>query len=345
MTTHDNSSKHNDKTVLVTGGAGYIGSHACKALSRAGYTPVTYDNLVYGHEWAVKWGPLEIGDILDRARLNQVIETYQPVAIMHFAAFAYVGESVADPGKYYRNNVTGSLSLLEAARDHGIRHFICSSSCATYGIPDKLPISEASPQNPINPYGASKLMVERMLADFSAAHDLQYIALRYFNAAGADPDGDLGEMHDPETHLIPLVLDAATGQRPDVTVFGTDYDTPDQTCIRDYVHVSDLASAHVLALDNLLAGAPSQCINLGLGYGFSVLEIIDAVERATGLSVPVKVGERRAGDPAALLSDPSEAADVLGWSPRYRDIDDIVRTAWSWHQRAAKSDLVQAANK
>ena len=242
-----------EKAVLVTGGAGYIGSHACKALSQAGYLPVTYDNLVYGHEWAAKWGPLEQGDILDRARLEEVMNRYSPKAVMHFAAFAYVGESVTDPGKYYRNNVLGSLTLLEAMRGHDVRHLVFSSTCATYGIPDSLPIQENAPQNPINPYGASKLFVERMLKDFEAAHGISSIALRYFNAAGADPDNEIGESHDPETHLIPLVLDAASGRRSDVTIFGTDYPTPDGTCIRDYIHVSDLADAHrphtILAMD------------------------------------------------------------------------------------------------
>lgn len=240
-----------EKTVLVTGGAGYIGSHACKALANEGYIPVAYDNLVYGHDWAVKWGPFERGDILDRARLDEVMNRYKPKAVMHFAAFAYVGEFVADPGKYYRNNVMGSLTLLEAMRDHGAKHFVFSSTCATYGIPDALPIREDAPQNPINLYGASKLFVERMLKDFEAAHRIGSIALRYFNAAGADPDNETGESHDPETHMIPLVLDAASGRRPSVTIFGTDYNTPDGTCIRDYIHVTDLAEAHAKALSVL----------------------------------------------------------------------------------------------
>lgn len=325
------------KNVLVTGGAGYIGSHACKALAQAGYTPVTFDNLVYGHEWAVKWGPLERGDILDRARLDAVLEHYQPIAIMHFAAFAYVGESVTDPGKYYRNNVGGSLTLIEAARDHNVQKIVFSSTCATYGTPDQLPITEDTPQRPINPYGATKLMVERILADFSAAHDIDYIALRYFNAAGADPDNMIGEDHDPETHLIPLVLDAASGRRPNVTIFGTDYETPDGTCVRDYIHVSDLADAHVRALEALIEGTPSQVFNLGLGFGFSVLDVVHAVEAVTGLKVPVVHGARRAGDPAALVSDPSKANDVLGWQPTHRDLEEIVATAWGWHQKNSGS--------
>ena len=229
--------------ILVTGGAGYIGSHACKALAKAGYTPIAYDNLVYGHEWAVKWGPFEQGDILDRKRLDEVIKKYRPAAIMHFAAFAYVGESVEQPGKYYRNNVTGSLTLLEAMRDHGVPYIIFSSTCATYGEPEQIPIPENHKQSPINPYGHSKLMIEQMLSDFDVAHGIRSVSLRYFNAAGADPDGETGEDHDPETHLIPLVLDAAIGKRPSITIFGDDYDTPDGTCIRDYIHVTDLASA------------------------------------------------------------------------------------------------------
>lgn len=321
------------KAVLVTGGAGYIGAHACKALARAGFLPVTYDSLVYGHEAAVKWGPLVRGDILDRQSLDQVIAQYQPVAIMHFAAFAYVGESVDDPGKYYRNNVMGSLSLLEAARDAAIRHFVFSSTCATYGTPDRLPITEMTPQNPINPYGASKLMVERMLADFDTAHGIRSIALRYFNAAGADPDGEIGEDHEPETHLIPLLLEAAAGRRPNVTIFGTDYPTDDGTCLRDYIHVSDLADAHVLALNHLLAGAPREVFNLGNSHGFSVLEVVNTVQRITGAKVPVVHGDRRPGDPASLVSDATKARDVLGWRPGLNDIDEIVRTAWAWHQR------------
>jgi UDP-arabinose 4-epimerase len=322
------------KTVLVTGGAGYIGSHACKALARAGYNPVTYDSLVYGHEWAVRWGPFEQGDILDRARLDEAFERHRPGAVMHFAAFAYVGESVENPGKYYRNNVAGSLTLLEAARDHGVRDFVFSSTCATYGVPDQIPIPETQAQRPINPYGTTKLMVEQMLADFEAAHGIRWSALRYFNASGADPDNEIGEAHDPETHLIPLVLDAASGRRADIRVFGTDYPTPDGTCIRDYVHVTDLAEAHVLALQALQRGGHSSAYNLGNGMGFSVTEVIDAVRRVTGLDVPTVLAERRPGDPPALVGDAAKARAELGWEPRLYDIDDIVRTAWAWHQKA-----------
>lgn len=269
------------KNILVTGGAGYIGSHACKALSLAGYTPVTYDNLVYGHSWAVKWGPLEIGDIQDRNRLADVIEKYNPEAVMHFAAFAYVGESVKDPGKYYRNNVAGTLTMLETLRHYNIDKLIFSSTCATYGVPDIVPIREDHPQRPINPYGSSKLMVERMLTDFDQAHSLRSISLRYFNAAGADPELEIGEAHNPETHLIPLILDVACGCRPIIQIFGNDYETPDGTCIRDYIHVSDLADAHVLALSSLESGASTTAYNLGNGQGISVMQIISAVEKIT----------------------------------------------------------------
>lgn len=319
--------------VLVTGGAGYIGAHACKALAAAGYTPVTYDNLVYGHREAVRWGPFEQGDIQDRARLDAVIAEHRPEAVMHFAAFAYVGESVSDPAKYYRNNVAGTLTLMEAMRDAGIGRIVFSSTCATYGIPDATPITEDTPQRPINPYGASKLMVERMLADFEVAHGLNWIALRYFNAAGADPDGEAGEDHDPETHLIPLTLDAACGRLDKLTVYGDDYDTPDGTCLRDYIHVADLADAHVLALRALERGGASRPYNLGNGRGFSVLEVIETVRAVTGLSPNYEIGPRRPGDPAALVADAEQARRELGWRPQYGALEDIVRTAWAWHQR------------
>jgi len=320
----------NKKHILVTGGAGYIGSHTCKALAKAGYVPVVVDNLIYGHEWAVKWGPLEKGDIADRARLDEVIIKYRPVAIIHFAAYAYVGESVIDPGKYYRNNVAGSLTILEAMRDHGIDKTIFSSTCATYGMPESIPIQEDHPQNPINPYGASKLMIERMLKDFDSAHDIRSIALRYFNAAGADPYTEIGEDHDPETHLIPLILDVAMDKRPDITVFGDDYDTPDGTCIRDYIHVADLAKAHLLALNALEQGMPSAAYNLGNGQGFSVKEVIDTASIITGRKIPTVVGARRAGDPARLIGDSRKISKELGWKPQYNDLETIIETAWSW---------------
>ena len=250
-------------SILVTGGAGYIGSHVCKALALAGYLPVTYDNFVYGHPWAVKWGPLEQGDITDRRRLDEVLYKHRPKAALHFAAYAYVGESVKDPGKYYRNNVVGSLTLIESLRDHGIENLIFSSTCATYGIPKMIPMNEDHPQAPINPYGASKLMIERMIDDFGIAHGIRSVVLRYFNAAGADPGGDLGEAHDPETHLIPLTIFSAIGKRSNLDIYGMDYDTPDGTAIRDYIHVTDLASAHVQALALLLDGGDSVVLNLG----------------------------------------------------------------------------------
>ncbi|WP_187971680.1 UDP-glucose 4-epimerase GalE [Aquibium microcysteis] len=320
--------------VLVTGGAGYIGAHACKALARAGYLPVAFDDLSQGHVAAVRWGPLERGDILDRGRLDEVMSRYGPSAVLHFAAVADVAESVADPGRYHRINAAGSLNLLEAARDHGVGRFVLSSTCATYGTPDRLPIDEDMPQRPINPYGASKLSAERMTADFCAAHGMRAFALRYFNAAGADPDGEIGEDHAPETHLIPLLLAAAAGGA-DLRINGMDFDTPDGTCIRDYVHVSDLAAAHVAALMRLEEGHPGGALNLGRGEGASILEVVRAVERITGTRVPFVVGPRRAGDPAALVSDASRARVALGWKPEFPDLDEIVRTAWAWHRRAA----------
>ena len=316
------------KNVLVTGGAGYIGSHACKALFQAGYRPVVYDNLVAGHKWAVKWGPLEVGDIADRNRLDEVIVKYKPSAVMHFAAFAYVGESVVNPGKYYRNNVAGSLSLLEAMRDHDIDMMVFSSTCATYGEPRKMPITEDHPQTPINPYGMSKLMVEQMLRDCGAAYGLRSIALRYFNAAGADPEAEIGEDHDPETHLIPLVLDAATGKRSHVTVFGDDYATADGTCVRDYIHVVDLAQAHVLALQALERGASNNYYNLGNGQGFSVKEVIEIAEKVTGRTIPVQVGARRPGDPPVLVGDAARIRQELNWHPQHEDLETIIETAW-----------------
>lgn len=319
--------------ILVTGGAGYIGSHACKALSQAGYTPVTFDNLIYGHRDAVRWGPLVHGDLLDPQAIAQALKEFQPEAVMHFAAYAYVGESVSDPEKYYRNNVVGSLNLFAAMRKVEINKIIFSSTCATYGLPEQNLISESHPQKPINPYGSSKLMVERILHDFDHAHQLRSICLRYFNAAGADISAEIGESHDPETHLIPLILDAAAGIRKNITVFGTDYDTPDGSCIRDYVHVSDLADAHVLALQALLNGAKSSVYNLGNGLGFSVKEVISAARAVTGKKIAVDFGLRRAGDPARLVGDAALIKNALGWAPRYSELADIIASAWRWHQR------------
>jgi len=328
------TSSGHERAVLVTGGAGYVGSHACKALAAAGYRPVVLDDLSRGHAAAVQWGPLEVGSIADRACLDSVLERHRPGAVLHFAAFAYVGESMSEPLAYYRNNVGGTVTLLEAMRDHGVGRLVFSSTCATYGVPRELPIPESHPQEPINPYGRSKLMVERILADVDAAHGLRSIALRYFNAAGADPDGAIGEQHEPETHLVPLVLEAAAGRRECVTIHGTDYDTPDGTCLRDYIHVTDLAEAHVLALRALERGAASTAYNLGNGRGFSVREVIRAVERVTGCEVPVASGPRRAGDPAALVGSAERAMRELGWSPRHADLEQIVATAWAWMRRA-----------
>lgn len=324
-------------TVLVTGGAGYVGAHGCKALSEAGYQPVVYDNLSHGHEQAVQWGPLERGDIADSLLLGEVFERYQPIAVMHFAAFIAVGESVEDPGKYYRNNVAGTLNLLQAMVAHSVDKFVFSSTAAIFGTPDKVPISEDEPQAPINPYGRSKLMVEQMLADLERAHGLRAVMLRYFNAAGASPDGEIGECHDPETHLIPLALDAAAGKGPALTVFGDDYPTPDGTCIRDYIHVGDLADAHVRALDYLGQGGATRGFNLGTGSGVSVREILDSIERVTKRAVPHNFGPRRPGDPPVLVSDASRARRELGWQPRLSDIDTIIASAWAWHRRASGS--------
>jgi len=319
------------KSVLITGGAGYIGSHTCKAVSRTGYLPVTLDNLVYGHESSVKWGPFIKGDISDPHVLNTIFETYHPKAVLHFAAFAYVGESISAPGKYYRNNFAGTLTLLEAMRNHGCLHIVFSSSCATYGIPEKLPIPETHPQKPISPYGWSKFMIEQVLRDFEMAHGIRYVALRYFNAAGADLEGELGEDHVPETHLIPLVIQAALERSLFVEIYGTDYSTPDGTAVRDYIHVTDLAEAHVQALNYLSNGGNSIALNLGTGRGYSVREIIEAVERVTGHPVPVKKSDRRPGDPPVLVAGSHRAADLVGWQPKYSDLPRIMDTAWRWH--------------
>jgi UDP-arabinose 4-epimerase len=316
--------------ILVTGGAGYIGSHTCKALALEGMRPIAYDNLIYGHRDSVRWGPLVEGDLADSEKLAAVIREFRPSAVLHFAAYAYVGESVLEPAKYYQNNVGGTLSLLEAMRAEGVRHIVFSSTCATYGHPLSTPIAEDHPQVPINPYGAGKLMVERILRDYGDAYGFRSIALRYFNAAGADPQADIGERHDPETHLIPLVLGAAAGKRPPLTIFGDDYETPDGTCVRDYIHVSDLADAHVLALRALQAGVVTNAYNLGNGRGFSVREIVAEAQRVTGLEVPFTVGARREGDPAHLVGDARSAKAALGWRPRLDSLTDILGSAWQW---------------
>ncbi|WP_417617917.1 UDP-glucose 4-epimerase GalE [Parasphingorhabdus sp.] len=325
--------KDNQKTVLVVGGAGYIGAHACKAIAAAGMLPVVYDNLVHGHEEFVQWGPFEQGDILDSDRLDAVFRKHKPDAVMHFAAYAYVGESVEKPDIYYRNNVCGTVNLLDAMLRADVRTIVFSSTCATYGIPDAVPITEETAQVPINPYGASKLMIERILTDYGTAFELDWVALRYFNAAGADPDGEIGEWHVPETHLIPLVLEAASGHRTHVTIFGDDYDTLDGTCVRDYIHVSDLADAHVKALEYLAQGGQSDAFNLGNGIGFSVQEVVEAVEEVTDCKVRITIGPRRPGDPARLISDTRRAREELQWQPQYSDLNGIVSSAWKWHQR------------
>lgn len=318
--------------VLVTGGAGYLGSHTCKALAAAGHQPIVYDNLSRGHRSVVRWGPLEVGDLGDGARLREVIVRHRPDGIIHFAALAYVGESLADPDLYYRNNVCGSLSLFEAMRENGPNLIVFSSSCATYGPPKMVPIAEDHPQNPINPYGASKLMVEHMLRDDAAAYGRRWMSLRYFNAAGADPDGEIGELHDPETHAVPLAISAALGRVASFQVYGTDYPTADGSAVRDYVHVSDLAAAHIAALVHLSNGGHSMAANLGTGIGTSVLELVEAVGQVAGRPVPITRSARRSGDADVLVADTRRARDVLGWRPRYTNIKDIVATAWNWHR-------------
>ena len=321
--------------ILVTGGAGYVGSHATRWLALAGHDVWVYDNLSLGHRAAVPTGRLIVGELADEVRLQAAMKEHRIEAVMHFAAFALVGESVTDPAKYYRNNVAATLSLLEAMRVAGVWKLVFSSTTATYGAPKTIPITEDEPQLPINPYGFSKLVVERALADYAHAYGLGYAALRYFNAAGASPDGDLGEDHTPESHLIPIVLQVALGQRPQISIFGDDYPTPDGTCIRDYVHVDDLAQAHLLALQQLAPGKGIQ-LNLGTGRGYSVRQVIDACRKITGHPIPETIGPRREGDPPELVADSSLAQKQLGWKPRYPDIEPIVATAWKWHQAHPK---------
>lgn len=317
--------------VLVVGGAGYIGSHAVRKLTDAGHHVLVYDNLSRGHREAVPDGLLIEGELTDTATLTRVLTEHGIEAVMHFAAFALVNESVNDPALYYQNNVVATLSLLEAMRLADVKKFVFSSTTATYGEPDQVPISEDTPQRPINPYGFTKLVIEQALADYAEAYGMGYAALRYFNAAGAHPDGTIGEDHEPETHLIPIVLQVALGQRDSITIFGNDYQTSDGTCVRDYVHVNDLADAHLKALDKI---RPSTgiCLNLGTGRGTSVREIIDACREVTGHAIPEKIGQRREGDPSELVADASRAQDQLGWKPQYVDVRSIVETAWRWHQ-------------
>lgn len=318
--------------VLVTGGAGYIGSHACKVLARSGYLPVTFDDLSTGWSEAVKFGPLEVGDLHDRARLDEVFAIHKPVAVMHFAARSDVGESMRDPAKYWRDNVAGSLTLFEAALAAGVHDVVFSSTCAVYGNQDGVILDETSARAPINSYGRSKAAIEDMLADFAAVHGMRPVIFRYFNVAGADPEGEVGEFHRPETHLLPLMLDAIEGRRPALTMHGTDYDTPDGTPIRDYVHVMDLVDAHVAGLERLRAGGEPRLYNLGTGSGFSVREVIEASRAVTNRPVPIEEGPRRAGDAVRLVSGSRRAEDELGWTPARSTLRQMIADAWNWHR-------------
>ena len=320
------------QTVLVTGGAGYIGAHACKVLKAAGFTPVTFDNLNTGWEEAVKYGPFFKGDLMNRADVDAAFAQYQPIAVLHFAALSLVGESMKDPGKYWRVNVMGALNLIEGALEAGCRNFVFSSTCATYGDQDGVLLDENSVQKPINSYGASKRAIEDMLTNFGESHGLNHVIFRYFNVAGSDPEGEIGEQHVPETHLIPLMLDAVAGKRPALTVFGTDYATRDGTCVRDYVHVMDLVEAHVLGLQWLLAGKGSRAFNLGTGTGFTVREVIDHSRAVTNCDVPIIEGDRRAGDATALVSGSARAIEELGWQPKRSNLRDMIGDAWKWAQ-------------
>ena len=322
------------RAVLVAGGAGFVGAHTCKSLAQAGFLPVVLDNLSTGHQEFIRWGPLVQADLRDTAVIADTIRRHACVAVLHFAAFAYVGESVSEPAKYYDNNVAGTLSLLAGMRTAGCNALVFSSTCAVYGQPSQVPIVEDTPPAPINPYGASKLMVECILSDFRPAYGLRSIALRYFNACGADPDNEIGELRDPETHLIPRAMMALQGHIDDFAVFGTDFDTSDGTAIRDYVHVADLADAHVAALEQLLGGSPGGVFNLGTGRGYSVQEVLQAIEQEAGERLPGVAGPRRSGDPAVLIADPARARRNLGFDPKRSDLPTIVRTAWAWHRRA-----------
>jgi UDP-arabinose 4-epimerase len=326
------------ETVLITGGAGYVGSHTCKAIATSGYLPICLDNLIYGHSYAVQWGPLIKGDICDSFILDQIFRQYRPKVVIHFAAYAYVGESVKDPAKYYQNNVAGSIALLEAMRRHSCYKIIFSSSCTTYGIPLQVPIPENHPQLPINPYGRSKLMMEQIINDYGSAYGIQYAVLRYFNAAGADPEGQIGEDHNPETHLIPILLQTVLGQRDHAEVYGTDYDTPDGTAIRDYIHVADLAKAHLLAMNYLAKSRQSICMNLGTGKGHSVMEVIEAVRKVSGKPVAYRTVGRRPGDPPALVAKADHAYLLMGWKPDYTNIRETISTAWKWHYGQLKKE-------
>jgi len=322
--------------ILVVGGAGYIGSHMCKRLAKHGYLPIVLDNLSSGHEKTVKWGPFFEGSISDRNILKRVFSEHRIDAVMHYAAYCYVGESVTDPSIYYQNNLADTICLLSEMVEAEVKNFVFSSSCAVYGEPEEIPITEDHPRNPVNPYGRTKYMVEQILDDFRYAYGLESTSLRYFNAAGADPEGELGEDHNPETHLIPLTIQVALGKREEIRIYGNDYPTPDGTCIRDFIHVEDLAESHLQALERLLNGEGGGKYNLGNGEGYSVREVIDITRRITGKPIKDRVVNRRAGDPAVLVGSSDKAKIELGWKPRFPDLESIVETAWNWHQKHPK---------
>ena len=336
------SQRRDDLRILVTGGAGYIGSHCCKVLAANGFDLVVFDNLTRGHRALAKWGNLVVGDIRDQESLRNTFRRYRPDAVLHFAALAYVGESVSDPDRYFDINTSGTIQLLHAMLEAGVKTIVFSSTCATYGVPAALPITEQTAQSPTNPYGLSKLMVERILLTYTSAYGLRAIILRYFNACGADPEGDVGEIHVPEPHLIPRALMVAAGQEDAIDIFGADYPTRDGTCIRDYIHVSDLAEAHLAALQLLLQGGHTMALNLGIGIGFTVREVLQAVERVTGRNVRVRAAPRRPGDPPELVADASLAARLLHVDPKFRGLDTIVQTAWNWHRKLLVNDSLKA---
>ena len=319
--------------ILIVGGAGYIGAHINKQLDINGYKTIVFDNLSFGHEDFVKWGTFERGDLGNISEIRRIFKKYPITAVMHFAAFTYVGQSVEDPQKYYRNNVCNTLNLLQVMLEFDVKKLIFSSTCATYGDPVEIPITEQHPQNPISPYGRGKLMVENILSDYSRAYNLRYISLRYFNAAGADPDSEIGELHDPETHLIPLILDVASGKRKSIKIFGTDYNTHDGTCIRDYIHVTDLADAHLKALQYLENGGKSDYFNLGNGNGFSVKEVIEKAREITGKKILAEEDKRRPGDPPVLVGSSDKIRKILKWEPKYSDLSLIIKSAWKWHEK------------
>lgn len=331
--------------ILITGGAGYIGSHTNKLLHQKGFQTVVYDNLSRGHQEFVKWGQFIQGNLADKGQLQVCFKNYPIDAVLHFCAFCYVGESSNHPAQYYQNNVVNTINLLDTMVEYGVKHIIFSSTCATYGNPAKIPLTEDHPQHPINPYGKSKLLVERILKHYDEAHGIRHVNLRYFNAAGADPDGQIGEWHEPETHLIPIAMQVARGQRKHMQIFGTDYETSDGTCIRDYIHVNDIADAHCLALEYLQNGASSDAFNLGNGNGFSVKDIIHSVERISGKTVKAVEAARRPGDPPVLIGSSEKAKKILKWQPRHPDLEEIIQTAWRWHSRETELTKQQTGKK